>query len=250
MAVLNDRHIKILRVIDAGNITGEDIAAAVGSSMQLLSYYLNTLSDDGYLKIAKVYDNFTREFQIVRAYLTSEGKQALAQANANSAGASGIAPSTPSTTEAAHPTVHPTAHPTAATPAHTATIAPDAPSGNDPTVHSSGLESGLNYNTPDYNTPDYNTPDYNTLAQHIVALTQVLEALPPNRRDLVTVYLEDLAIEVNQPDKRRSNRLKAYFLAILNTVVPILKHLPESEQFTHLTQAIAQQLQLPIKFPD
>ncbi|MGI0493568.1 hypothetical protein ACN4EG_17445 [Alkalinema pantanalense CENA528] len=225
MAVLNDRQLKILRVIDAGSMTGEDIATAVGSSMQLLSYYLNTLSDDGYLKIAKVYDNFTREFQIVRAYLTSEGKQALAQAEA---------------TQAVLSTAQPTVPLTSATISNTAPSSipvVDRASANEASHSSSDHSSDLNLN-------------YSTLAQHITAITPTLEHLPPNRRELVSVYLEDLTIEVNQPDKRRSNRIKAYFFAILNTVLPILKHLPQPESFTQQIQAIAQILQLPIKLPE
>ncbi len=77
---LNDRQLKILKVISEGNITGDDIVNATGSSMQMLSYYLNTMADDGYLKAARVYDNATREFLVVRAYLTDEGRAALAKA--------------------------------------------------------------------------------------------------------------------------------------------------------------------------
>jgi DeoR family transcriptional regulator, catabolite repression regulator len=84
---LNDRQLKILKVIDDGNITGDDIVNATGSSMQMLSYYLNTMADDGYLKVARVYDNATREFLVVRAYLTDEGKGALVKAGLSSAGA-------------------------------------------------------------------------------------------------------------------------------------------------------------------
>ena len=82
---LNDRQLKILKVIDEGNITGDDIVNATGSSMQMLSYYLNTMADDGYLKVAKVYDNATREFLVVRAYLTDEGKTSLVNAGLSSA---------------------------------------------------------------------------------------------------------------------------------------------------------------------
>ena len=82
---LNDRQLKILKVIDDGNITGDDIVNATGSSMQMLSYYLNTMADDGYLKVAKVYDNATREFLVVRAYLTDEGKASLVNAGLSSA---------------------------------------------------------------------------------------------------------------------------------------------------------------------
>ena len=82
---LNDRQLKILKVIADGNITGDDIVNATGSSMQMLSYYLNTMADDGYLKVAKVYDNATREFLVVRAYLTDEGKASLVSAGLSSA---------------------------------------------------------------------------------------------------------------------------------------------------------------------
>jgi DeoR family transcriptional regulator, catabolite repression regulator len=93
---LNDRQLKILKVIEDGNITGDDIVNATGSSMQMLSYYLNTMADDGYLKVAKVYDNATREFLVVRAYLTDEGKASLVRAGLSSAAiaASGMADST------------------------------------------------------------------------------------------------------------------------------------------------------------
>ena len=93
---LNDRQLKILKVIDDGNITGDDIVNATGSSMQMLSYYLNTMADDGYLKVAKVYDNATREFLVVRAYLTDEGKASLVNAGLSAAAiaASGITDST------------------------------------------------------------------------------------------------------------------------------------------------------------
>ena len=93
---LNDRQLKILKVIEDGNITGDDIVNATGSSMQMLSYYLNTMADDGYLKVAKVYDNATREFLVVRAYLTDEGKASLVRAGLSSAAiaASGITDST------------------------------------------------------------------------------------------------------------------------------------------------------------
>lgn len=75
--LLNEKQQRILEVIDAGNTTGESIATAIGSSMQMIRYYLDTLSEDGYLKVAKVYDNATREFQVVRAYLTDKGKASI-----------------------------------------------------------------------------------------------------------------------------------------------------------------------------
>lgn len=79
---LNEKQLKILEAIAAGNTTGESIGDAIGSSMQMIRYYLDTMAEDGYLKAAKVYDNSIRDFQIVRAYLTDQGKLALEQRQA------------------------------------------------------------------------------------------------------------------------------------------------------------------------
>lgn len=79
--LLNAKQLRILEIINSGNTTGESIASEIGSSMQMIRYYLDTLSEDGYLKAAKVYDNATREFQVVRAYLTDKGKAALTPAS-------------------------------------------------------------------------------------------------------------------------------------------------------------------------
>lgn len=79
---LNEKQLKILEAIAAGSTTGDSIADAIGSSMQMIRYYLDTMAEDGYLKAAKVYDNSIRDFQIVRAYLTDQGKLALEQRQA------------------------------------------------------------------------------------------------------------------------------------------------------------------------
>lgn len=82
--LLNEKQQRILSMIDAGHTTGEGIADAIGSSMQMIRYYLDTLAEDGYLKVAKVYDNATHEFQVVRAYLTDKGRAALVKATPDS----------------------------------------------------------------------------------------------------------------------------------------------------------------------
>lgn len=77
---LNDRHLRILRSIAAGHTTGESLVDDLGSSMQMLAYFLNTMVDEGYVKAARVYDNELRDFVVVKAYLTPEG-QAILQAH-------------------------------------------------------------------------------------------------------------------------------------------------------------------------
>ncbi len=200
MAALNDRQLKILRVIDEGNITGEDIVKVLGSSMQMTSYYLNTLADDGYLKVARVYDNETRDFIVVRAYLTDQGKATLENA-------------TPSTPPPSHPITPSPSHPVTPPPHH-----PDTPI------------------------------DYTRIAQSIAQINSQIETVPIARRELLEVYLEDLQNEVNVAYRRKLIRMKAYFLAILNVVSPLLKQ--GHETFRQPLEAIALQLQLPIQLPE
>ncbi len=76
---IGDRQLKILQVIHAGHTTGEAIIDVLGSSMQMLSHYINQMVEDGYIKAARLYDNELRDFVVVRAYLTPEGESILAQ---------------------------------------------------------------------------------------------------------------------------------------------------------------------------
>lgn len=195
MARLNDRQLKILRVIDEGNITGEDIVKALDSSMQMTSYYLNTLADDGYLKVARVYDNETREFLVVRAYLTDQGKASLESAGIKT-----------SETIVTSPTESPST------------------------------------------TTQIQSIDYARIAQSIAQITTQINLIPENRRELIEVYLEDLQNECNITYRRKLIRLKAYFLAIINILSPILKQ--GGEPFRQPLETIASQLQLPIQLPE
>ncbi len=195
MARLNDRQLKILRVIDEGKITGEDIVKALGSSMQMTSYYLNTLADDGYLKVARVYDNETREFLVVRAYLTDQGKASLESASIKISEA--IVPN-----PIASPSIDPRTQPI----------------------------------------------DYARIAESIAQINTQITLIPEGRRELVEVYLEDLQNEVNVAYRRKLIRLKAYFLAILNILSPVLKQ--GGEPFRQPLETIASQLQLPIQLPE
>lgn len=194
MARLNDRHLKILRVIDEGNITGEDIVKALDSSVQMTSYYLNTMADDGYLKVARVYDNETREFLVVRAYLTDQGKAALESAGIKT---------------------------------------------SDPIVNSPIVSPS----TP----PQIQAIDYARIAQSIAQINTQINLIPENRRELIEVYLEDLQNECNIAYRRKLIRLKAYFLAIINILSPILKQ--GGEPFRQPLETIASQLQISIQLP-
>jgi hypothetical protein len=201
MARLNDRQLKILRVIDEGKITGEDIVKALDSSMQMTSYYLNTLADDGYLKVARVYDNETREFLVVRAYLTDQGKASLESVGIKMSDAIVTSP-IDTASPIASPSIPPRTQPI----------------------------------------------DYARIAESIAQINTQINLIPEGRRDLIEVYLDDLQNEVNVAYRRKLIRLKAYFLAILNIISPILKQ--GGEPFRQPLETIAFQLQLPIQLPE
>ncbi len=193
---LNEKQIKILQVINAGNISGDSIAQALGTSMQMLRYYLDTMAEDGYLKAAKVFDNKTREFLIVRAYLTEEGKAALDRAT-------------------------------------------------------SEQSSNQIAETPQPNLDDDNKSLEDTIAilKSLDVLKEFVDKLPDGRRELAIVYLEDLQAEIKIVYRRKPQRIKAYFLAVLSMIFPIIKQIDNAPGFLECTELLSKKLNIPIKLP-
>ena len=194
---LNEKQIKILQVINAGNISGDSLAQALGTSMQMLRYYLDTMAEDGYLKAAKVFDNQTREFLIVRAYLTEEGKAALDRATSERSSSQ-----------------------TAATP-------------------QTNLETDDNKSLED------------TIAilKALDVLKEFVDKLPDARRELASVYLEDLQAEIKIVYRRKPQRIKAYFLAVLSMIFPIIKQIDNVPGFLECTEFLSKKLNIPVKLP-
>lgn len=190
---LNEKQLKILAAIAAGHTTGDSIAEAIGSSMQMIRYYLDTMAEDGYLKAAKVYDNSIRDFQIVRAYLTDKGKLVLEQGQS------------PSETVASQPTA------------------------SNPPASASGT-----------------TEDFDQMIKFLELLNREIEKLPVDRREIVTVYLEDLENEIKVVYRRKPNRIKAYFLAFVGMSLPILKQ-PENAELIEAVKFFATKFNIPVK---
>jgi len=181
--LLNEKQQRILAAIDAGNTTGDRIATAIGSSMQMIRYYLDTLAEDGYLKTAKVYDNATHEFQVVRAYLTDKGKASIVK------------------------------------------LPPD----------------DLLVETTDH------------IQQIISALDRIqsiVEKLPSDRGEVASVYLEDLQNEMKVAYRRKPQRIKAYFLALVGTTLPVIQQTGQVDVFIESAQFLSDQFQIPIKLTE
>lgn len=189
--LLNEKQQRILSIIDAGHTTGEGIADEIGSSMQMIRYYLDTLAEDGYLKVAKVYDNATREFQVVRAYLTDKGKAALVK----------VAP------DAVVQTIEQTVAPTAAN-------------------------------------------EMELIIQALDRVQPIVEALPSDRAEIACVYLEDLQNEMKVAYRRKPQRIKAYFLALLGTALPAIQQTGRADAFVEDARFLADKFGVTVKLPE
>jgi DeoR family transcriptional regulator, catabolite repression regulator len=196
---LNERQLRILRVIDAGHTTGDAIVEALGSSLQMLSYYVNQMVDDGYIKAAKVYDNDLKDFVVVRAYLTPEGKSIL-EANPQ----------------------------------------PDNPPATASQVSETTVATALQADRP---------IDYAMVSEAIAKLGAMIATLPSDWRELAEVYLDDLQAEINIAYRRRPVRIRAYFLAILRTLLPIVTKTPQGGDLIQQARSLSQLLNIPVKLP-
>jgi DeoR family transcriptional regulator, catabolite repression regulator len=193
---IGDRQLKILQAIQAGHTTGEAIVETLGSSLPMLSHYMNQMVEDGYIKAARLYDNELRDFVVVRAYLTSEGEAILAQTG--------------------NPTVP----------------AKPAPIANAPIADSVA------------------GPDYSLVSDNIQAIGSLMADLPNDWREMAEVYLDDLQNEINIAYRRRPARIRAYFLALLRMMLPIVPKMAQGEAFLQQVQLLSSALVIPVKLPD
>lgn len=183
--LLNEKQQRILEIIDAGNTTGESIASAIGSSMQMIRYYLDTLSEDGYLKVAKVYDNATREFQVVRAYLTDKGKASIVK-----------------------------------------TVAPVVEA------------------------PQATTDEMRQIIEALDRIQSIVEQLPSDRAEVACVYLEDLQNELKVAYRRKPQRIKAYFLALVDTSLPVIQQTGSADLFIEKVRFLATKFNVSVRLPE
>jgi hypothetical protein len=239
---LNDRQIKILQVVNAGNTTGEAIADAMGSSMQMLSYYIGQMVEDGYLKAARVYDNELRDFVVVRAYLTPEGQDIVNQNVAS------VAVPTPVVATVSEPIVNESIvnepivnEPVAAMPeVNEATMTM-------PTIDHV-VEDSLTAPTKSVQVMEQPI-NYTLVGESLHLIGESITQLPDDWREMAEVYLDDFQNEVNIAYRRRPVRLKAYLLSLLRMLLPIADKIPQGEQFLQQARVVSQELQIPVKLP-
>jgi DeoR family transcriptional regulator, catabolite repression regulator len=196
---LNERQIRILRAIEQGNITGDSIAKALDSSMQMLRYYLDTMVEDGYLKAARVYDNDTREFQIVRAYLTDKGKAELEQ----------------------------------------------MPESNQSFISMNSASQSSSKSEVN----QISIYELHDVLKSLEVLLETVEQLPEARRELAIVYFNDLQDEIKIVYRRKHEKIKAYFIAVLGMILPVSKQINHADDFFEAVRNLSKKLNVPVKLP-
>jgi DeoR family transcriptional regulator, catabolite repression regulator len=77
----------------------------------------------------------------------------------------------------------------------------------------------------------------------------IITSLPTDWRELAEVYLDDLKNEINIAYRRRPVRIKAYFLAILRTLLPLTSKMVQGPDFIQQVRSLSQQLGIPVKLP-
>jgi DeoR family transcriptional regulator, catabolite repression regulator len=92
--------------------------------------------------------------------------------------------------------------------------------------------------------------DYALVDDAITKLGAIVADLPGDWRDLTAVYLEDLQNEINISYRRRPLQIRAYFLAVLRALLPIVAKIPQRDAFLTQVRLLSQQLDIPVKLPD
>jgi DeoR family transcriptional regulator, catabolite repression regulator len=92
--------------------------------------------------------------------------------------------------------------------------------------------------------------DYALVDDAITKLAAIVNDLPGDWRDLTAVYLDDLQNEINISYRRRPLHIRAYFLAVLRALLPIVAKIPQRDAFLTQVRLLSQQLDIPVKLPD
>ncbi len=94
------------------------------------------------------------------------------------------------------------------------------------------------------------SPDYGLVSASLTTIGTILAALPTDWRELAEVYLDDLQAEINIAYRRRPVRIRAYFLALLRMMLPIVPQMPNGDDFLAQVRVVSGALGIPVKLPE
>jgi DeoR family transcriptional regulator, catabolite repression regulator len=94
------------------------------------------------------------------------------------------------------------------------------------------------------------SPDYGLVSASLATIGTILAALPTDWREIAEVYLDDLQAEINIAYRRRPVRIRAYFLALLRMMLPIVPQMPNGEDFLAQVRVVSEALGIPVKLPE
>ncbi len=91
--------------------------------------------------------------------------------------------------------------------------------------------------------------DYSVVARSLQTIGSVIKELPTDWRQLAEVYLDDLQNEVNIAYRRRPIRIRAYFLAMLRMLLPIVPKMQHGSAFLQQVRILSAELKIPVNLP-
>jgi hypothetical protein len=97
--------------------------------------------------------------------------------------------------------------------------------------------------------PPPRATDYSLVGDALAAISEMIATLPPDWCEMAEVYLDDLQNEVNISYRRRPVRVKAYFLALLRMMLPIVAKMPTADRFMQQVRVLSAELNVPVKLP-
>jgi DeoR family transcriptional regulator, catabolite repression regulator len=92
--------------------------------------------------------------------------------------------------------------------------------------------------------------DYGLVGESLQAIGTLIATLPTDWREIAEVYLDDLQNEINIAYRRRPIRIRAYFLALLRMMLPIVPHMPNGDEFLAQVRVVSGALGIPVKLPE
>ncbi|KAM3114295.1 hypothetical protein, partial [Phormidesmis sp. 146-33] len=78
-------------------------------------------------------------------------------------------------------------------------------------------------------------------------LYEAVEQLPEARRELAIVYFNDLQDEIKITYRRKPEKIKAYFIAVLGMILPVSKQIRKADEFFETVRNLSKKLNVPVK---
>jgi DNA-binding MarR family transcriptional regulator len=200
---LNEKQLQVLKAVYEDNTSEEKLHEVLGWSIILISYYLEELEKQNYVKVARSRDTsgnhptgnkviFVRILE--KGIVTIENPEDLIQSNSTIPMTNNISISG---------------------------------SVNSPI---NILQNADNNNVTINQNIDQNVAE---IIKSLDFLQKEIQTFPENQKEIATVHLDDLREEITTEERRNSKKIKAYFMAFLGIALPLLGYVANTTDFVN-----------------